>query len=113
MRKFSSILLLLFLFHFSISEKTIKITGVNSATCDIGTSQLFSVYFLATYTDISENDQIFLPLKTPTGFQFSCTLNPTSSLLPCSLNAILNPIYNEKVTVDTSVTKVSGIITLK
>lgn len=109
MRKFSSMLLLLFLFHFSISEKTIKITGINSATCDIGTSQQFSVYFLATYTDISENDQIYLPLKTPTGFQLSCTLNPTSSLLPCSLNAILNPIYNEKVTVDTSITKVSGI----
>ena len=109
MRKFSSMLLLLFLFHFCISEKTIKITGINSATCDIGTSQLFSVYFLATYTDISGNDQIYLPLKTPPGFQLSCTLNPTSSLLPCSLNAILNPIYNEKVTVDTSVTKVSGI----
>ena len=109
MRKFSSMLLLLFLFQFSISEKTIKITGINSATCDINTSQQFSVYFLATYTDISGNDQIYLPLKTPTGFQFSCTLNPTSSLLPCSLNAILNPIYNEKVTVDTSITKVSGI----
>ena len=109
MRKFSSMLLLLFLFHFSISEKTIKITGINSATCDINTSQQFSVDFLATYTDISGNDQIYLPLKNPTGFQFSCTLNPSTRLLPCNLNAILNPIYNEKVIVDTSVTKVSGI----
>ena len=109
MKKFSSMLLLFFLFNFCISEKTIKITGIHSANCDINTSQQFSVYFLATYTDISENDQIYLPLKTPTGFQLSCTLNPTSSLLPCSLNAILNPIYNEKVTVDISVTKVSGI----
>ena len=109
MRKFSSMLLLLFLFHFSISEKTIKITGINSATCDINTSQQFSVYFYATYTDISGNDQIYHPLKNPTGFQFSCTLNPSAGLLPCNLNAILNPIYNEKVTVDTSVTKVSGI----
>ena len=109
MRKFSSMLLLLFLFHFSISEKTIKITGIIPATCEIDTSQQFSVDFLATYTDISENGQIFLPLKTPPGFQLSCTLNPTSSLLPCGLNAILNPIYNEKVTIDTSITKVSGI----
>ena len=109
MKKFSSMLLLFFLFNFCISEKTIKITGINSATCDINTSQHFSVYFLSTYTDISENGQIFLPLKTPPGFQLSCTLNPTSSLLPCNLNAILNSIYNEKVTVDTSITKVSGI----
>ena len=109
MKKFSSMLLLFFLFNFCISEKTIKITGINSATCDINTSQQFSVYFYATYTDISGNDQIYLPLKNPTGFQFSCTLNPSAGLLPCNLNAILNPIYNEKVTVDTSVTKVSGI----
>lgn len=109
MRKFSSMLLLLFLFHFSISEKTIKITGINSATCEIDTSQQFSVDFYATYTDISGNDQIYLPLKNPTGFQFSCTLNPSTRLLPCNLNAILNPIYNEKVIVDTSITKVSGI----
>ena len=62
MRKFSSMLLLLFLFHFCISEKTIKITGIYSATCEIDTSQQFSVYFLATYTDISEKDQIYISL---------------------------------------------------
>lgn len=108
MRKLFSILLLFFLFQFGISEKTIQIKSVLSKECKVNDQQ-FRVIFEATYTDITESDQINLPLKEPNNVHLLCTPSPSQYPLYCSLNIIIHPIFNEKVTLDTSVTTVSGI----
>lgn len=108
MRKLFSILLLFFLFQFGISEKTIQIKSVLSKECKVNDQQ-FRVRFEATYTDITESDPINLPLKEPNNVHLLCTPSPSQYPLYCSLNIIIDPIFNEKVTLDTSVTTVSGI----